>query len=245
MLMRVTRVVVGVLLLPLCVGVSMTAAALLRSADPTCVELVPAPVLAMAVGFLLWLLVFFLLPRPTRSYVLAHELTHALWGHLMGADVLGIQVARDSGAVLLSKSNFLVALAPYFFPLYTIMVILAYYILAIFVPLQRYHAFWLGLIGLSWGFHLTFTVTTLLQHQSDIRAHGRLFSYTVIYFLNVLGLCFWIVTVSEATLEQMLERLPEATVATYARVGREVRDATSRLLATAPRPNRTFPGTTQ
>jgi hypothetical protein len=58
------------------------------------------------------------------------------------------------------------------------------------------------MIGFTWGFHFTFTVSTLMQHQSDIRACGHLFSYTFIYSLNVLGIGLWTVVVTPATLER-------------------------------------------
>jgi hypothetical protein len=50
-------------------------------------------------------------------------------------------------------------------------------------------------------------VATLLQHQPDIHECGRLFSYTFIYLMNVLGIGLWIVLVSPATLEQVMELL--------------------------------------
>jgi len=167
-------------------------------------DLVAAPaVLALAGGFLLWLFLYFALPRPVRSYILAHELTHALWASVMGAEVLKLQVGKSAGSVSLSRSNFLITLAPYFFPLYTVMVIAGYYLLSVFFEVEGYATLWLGLVGFSWGFHLTFTITTLLQHQTDIHEYGRLFSYTVICGLNIIGVGIWTVMVSPATLEQL------------------------------------------
>jgi len=163
----------------------------------------------------LWVFLFFCLPRPTRSYVLAHELTHALWGWVMGANIKRLRVSKNGGSVTLTKSNFLITLAPYFFPLYTVLAILGYYFLSIFFDLRTYEPFWLGLVGLTWGFHLTFTITTLLQHQPDIRENGRLFSYALIYFMNVLGLCLWVVMVASSTLEFFAVRLGEDTASTW------------------------------
>jgi hypothetical protein len=133
----------------------------------------------------------------------AHELTHALWASVMGAEVLKLEVGKSAGSVSLSRSNFLITLAPYFFPLYTVMVVAGYYLLSVFFEVQGYATLWLGLVGFSWGFHLTFTITTLLQHQTDIHEYGRLFSYTVICGLNIIGVGIWTVLVSPATLEQL------------------------------------------
>lgn len=202
--MRIVRLIAGVLLLPLCFAAAKALLGILLYAHPDGTEAVTPGEWAVVVGFGLWLFLYFTLPRPVRSYILAHELTHALWAWISGATVHGINVARDSGSVELSKSNFLIMLAPYFFPLYTVIVITAYCILAIFLPVADYYVFWFGLIGLTWGFHLTFTVSTLFQHQTDIRDCGYVFSYAFIFLLNVLGVLTWIVVVSDVTLEEMV-----------------------------------------
>lgn len=202
MLLKLFKFMLGVLLLPLCVVISRILWELLQAAARSDTSAyLPLPALALLTGFVLWVAMFTLFPRPVRSYILAHELTHALWGLLMGASIAKISVKEDHGSVVLSKTNFLITLAPYFFPLYTVMVIVLYYLLMLFYPVERFHLWWLGLVGLTWGFHLTFTVSALLQRQSDIRDQGRLFSYSVIYLANVLGICLWVVMVSDATFE--------------------------------------------
>jgi hypothetical protein len=203
--LRVLRFLAGVLLIPLCIAATLTVISLVRTAPPIIGEGIPPSAWALAGGFLFWLFLYFTMPRPARSYVLAHELTHALWGALMGAKVFGIKVSKESGCVRLSKTNFLIMLAPYFFPLYTVLIIVGYYVLSIFMEVEKYYICWLGFIGFTWGFHLTFTIATLMQQQSDIQKCGRLFSYAVIYLFNALGICLWIVIVSAATFEQMVE----------------------------------------
>jgi hypothetical protein len=195
------KLIFGALLLPFCVAVTKTLVALLQSIQPMSYSSLPLSTWGLFIGFVLWVFLFFCLPRPTRTYVLAHELTHALWGWVMGANIKRMRISKNSGSVTLTKSNFLVALAPYFFPLYTVLVILGYYVLSIFFDLRTYEPFWLGLVGLTWGFHLTFTITTLMTHQPDIRENGRLFSYALIYFMNVFGIGLWIVMVASPTLE--------------------------------------------
>ena len=203
----------GLLLIPFCAAVTLMIAGLLDSIQVAETRFLPAPGWAMLGGFLAWLMIYFTLPRPVRTYILAHELTHALWGSLMGARISGMRISRESGSVTLSKTNFLVTLAPYFFPLYTVMTIIGYYILGIFFAVEDYHLCWLALIGFTWGFHLTFTVSTLLQRQTDIRECGHLFSYGVIYALNALGIALWIVLVSSASLEQMIQHFQSSMVA--------------------------------
>ena len=55
-------------------------------------------------------------------YVFGHELTHALWVWLMGGRVSRFRVGRDGGHIVTDKNNFWIALAPYFFPLYSLLV---------------------------------------------------------------------------------------------------------------------------
>jgi len=226
--MKLLLFFVGILLLPVCAAVTLAAVSLVGLLQTGGTAVVPPSAWALGGGYALWLLVYFTLPRPVRTYVLAHELTHALWGWLTGARVLHMQVSKASGSVTLSKSNLLVALAPYFFPLYTVLAIAGYYATSIFLEVERYYLAWLGIVGFTWGFHFTFTVTTLMQHQSDIREYGRLFSYAVIYALNVLGICLWVVLVSSLTLDQMVQTLQDRFIT----VTRRCLDGVSRLSGT-------------
>ena len=223
--MRAVRFLLGVLLIPVCVATTRTAISLIETVQPDSDWVISPSGLALVGGYVAWLLVYFTLPRPVRTYVLAHELTHALWGTMMGARVSRMRVSGERGSVTLSKINFLITLAPYFFPLYTIIVIAGYYILSIFFAVDGYHLYWLALVGFTWGFHFTFTVSTLLQRQSDIREYGRLFSYGIIYQFNVLGMCVWVVMVSAVTLEDTVELMKAhmcAVTASCTRAGQQI-----------------------
>lgn len=205
--MKLIRLILGILLVPVCVAITIALAFLLRALHPS-TDLFKMPsVLALGSGFLIWVMLVVALPRPMRAYIFAHELTHALWASVMGAEVLEFKVKGDHGSVTISESNVLITLAPYFFPLYTVLVVALYYILALFFDVQRFTLLWLGLVGMTWGFHFTFTLQTLMQRQTDIQAYGHILSYTLIYVLNVLGIGLWVVLVSPATLEQFMESL--------------------------------------
>ncbi len=170
----------------------------------------------LAGGFLLWLLLYLLLPRPMRTYVLGHELTHAVWALLMGARVSRLRVSARGGSVNVSKSNWIITLAPYFFPFYTMLVIAAAFILGFFYDLQPYERFILAAIGFTYAFHVTFTIAMLTIRQPDIQEHGRLFSYTVILLLNTLGLGCWLVAVAHPTLSDYTHLLAQETTRTWA-----------------------------
>ena len=195
-MMGLLRFLVGLLLLPVCVAATQTLMALAAAVRPESTAFLPPSTLALGGGYVLWLVMYYTLPKPFRTYVLAHELTHALWGTMMGARVLRMSVSKSRGSVTLTKNNFLITLAPYFFPLYTVLLVVGYYVLGAFFDIARYNLVWLALVGFTWGFHFTFTIGSLMQHQSDIHLYGRVFSYAVIYLFNVAGVCLWVVLVS-------------------------------------------------
>ena len=112
------KFVIAILLLPVCAGAAKALWMVVQrcgSADTTWV-----PLLA---GAACWIVIFLLLPKPMWLYVLGHELTHALWTWLFGGEVKKIKITSSGGHVVISKTNFLIALAPYFFPLYAVLVV--------------------------------------------------------------------------------------------------------------------------
>ncbi len=201
MMRKLALFIVGLALTPVCVVAVRTFFFLIRSVQPAdgSPAVLSVPFLAFAGGMGVWLLVSCTCAAPSRAYVLAHELTHALWGALMGAKVSRLRVNRDAGSVTLSKTNVLIVLAPYFFPFYAVLIVLAYGIAGLFFAVERWQNVWLALVGFTWGFHLTFTAGALVQRQSDIRMYGRLFSYALILLLNLLGMTLWLVLTTSAT----------------------------------------------
>ena len=202
--MKALRIIVGVLLLPVCLAATLTLAALVGSAWTPSLLDVPANVWATLIGFGVWILVYFGMPRPVRSYVLAHELSHAIWGWATGARVHGIRVSQESGSTRLSKTNLFITLGPYFSPLYMILAVALYMAASVFVDLSPYAILWHALVGFTWGFHVTFTLSTLSSHQSDIDEFGSLLSYTVIYLFNTLIVIAWVVISSTTTFSQFI-----------------------------------------
>lgn len=206
--MRALNACIGLVLIPVIAMTALTVwdfllASSLLEEGPR----LPLETGALIGGFLFWLFFWVAMPKPVRTYVLAHELSHVVWGLAMGARVSDLRVRADSGSVKLSKTNALITLAPYFFPFYTIVVILLYGITLLFFDMAPYVPFWLALVGFTWGFHLTFTIATLATHQPDIEIHGRLFSYALITWLNLLGLCAWMIAVGSPRLEDFEARM--------------------------------------
>ena len=146
-----------------------------------------------SLGALLWLIAFFGLSRPTILYVFGHELTHALWVWMMGGRVSRFRVGRDGGHIVTDKNNFLIALAPYFFPLYSILTIAAYGVLSLFYNVQPYGRLLYAVIGVTWAFHFTFTCWMIPKNQTDLTDHGTFFSLVVIYLMNLILLSVMLV----------------------------------------------------
>ncbi|MEO5717075.1 MAG: hypothetical protein ABIR29_00710 [Chthoniobacterales bacterium] len=149
-----------------------------------------------SLGAILWLIAFFGLPRPLLIYVFGHELTHALWVWMMGGRVSRFKVGREGGHILTDKNNFLIALAPYFFPLYSILVIALYGALSLFFNLQPFGQLLYALVGMTWAFHLTFTCWMIPKNQSDLSDNGTIFSLVFIYLTNLILLSVLLVIAS-------------------------------------------------
>ncbi|MGH7989367.1 MAG: M50 family metallopeptidase, partial [Limisphaerales bacterium] len=178
---------IAILLLPVCAGAGMALWRVLRvcgGADTTWI-----PFLA---GAACWCVIFFLLPKPMWIYVFGHELTHALWTWLFGGRVKKMKVTSSGGHVVISKTNFVIALAPYFFPLYAALVVLIFAVGYSFLNWQNYLVYFDLLVGAAYAFHVTLTFHALQTRQTDITSQGYLFSAVIIFLGNVCVLLFGI-----------------------------------------------------
>lgn len=178
--MKWCKFLVGWLLLPVCAGAVLALAEVLQRAGGA--DLFWVPLLA---GMACWGVVFALLPRPMWVYVLGHELTHALWAWLFGGEVKRLKVTARGGHVVVTRSNFLIALAPYFFPLYAAVVVAVYAVGNLVADWRPYAPVFHLLLGFTYAFHLTLTFCVLQTRQTDITEHGYLFSGAVIFLGNV------------------------------------------------------------
>ena len=134
-------------------------------------------------GALLWSVAFFGIPRRVSIY--GHELTHAVWVWLMGGHVSAFEVRRDGGHIMTNKSNVLIALSPYFYPIYSVLVMVLYAIGWMFCDMTP-HTRWLFLaLGFTWTFHMSFTLWMLPKGQTDLSHHGTFFSLVIIYLMNL------------------------------------------------------------
>ena len=199
---RWVKFVVGLFLLPLCY--ILTAAFFSALVDAFTSQVAGRPHFwatpefwFFGLGFVCWLIIYFGLPKWLTVYVFGHELTHALMVKIMGGRVSEFSVTRDGGYIVSSKINTWIALAPYFIPIYSVFVIIVYGIVSAFYDLQP-HAelatgILYGLVGLTWGFHVSFTLSMIPRGQTDLAYGGTFFSLTVIYLMNLLVLSLLLV----------------------------------------------------
>lgn len=147
-----------------------------------------------ALGAAAWILFFlasiwtFGEPRLLRVYVFGHELTHAFWAWVFGGKIFSFKATRDGGYIETNRTNFWIALTPYFHPLYPILIIELYGVASLFYDLSPYTPVLFGLLGLTWAFHFSFTLWMIPKGQSDLTSHGTIFSLLVIYLMNAITL---------------------------------------------------------
>ncbi len=178
------KVLLGLALLPLCAGFTWQLGVQIFSTAYK--PMLPYYFLA---GGLSYLTMHLLFKKPILTYVFGHELTHALFAVLFGGSVKSFQAGERGGRVTVTKSNFIITLAPYFFPLYTAIAILFYGLAA-----AAGSAGGVGLsvfvVGASFSFHIVLTSVFLQEDQSDIREHGAFFSFPLIYLFNIVFAAF-------------------------------------------------------
>ena len=130
------------------------------------------------------------------SYVLGHELTHLCCVYLCLGKVTGFHFSSEGGYVITTKTNLLIALSPYFVPFYSLLVVAGYLLVklvwALFPELgplspQAPRIFYL-LLGLTWTFHMVWTLWMLPRDQPDLKEHGTVFSLVVIFLGNLVML---------------------------------------------------------
>lgn len=208
--MKLIKFVIGILLIPSCIASLLSLPSLLEIGgagrlDSACD--LPRTAWWFLAGFAIWTILYLCLPRPTRTYVLGHELSHLLWAWLLGIKASHLRVSSNGGSVRVAENHFLISLAPYFFPIYTLLTLLLRFIINMFYDTSLYEPFWFGLVGLTWAFHVSFTLSMLKQSQPDIHEEGHVFSYVVILFFNALGVGLVAIALTPATLEDYLQQL--------------------------------------
>jgi hypothetical protein len=98
------------------------------------------------------------------------------------------KTSSSGGHVVITKSNFLIALAPYFFPLYAVLVVGVFVTGHLIWNWQQFLVWFHLLLGAAYAFHVTLTAHVLQTRQSDITSQGYLFSGVIIFLGNIMVL---------------------------------------------------------
>ena len=193
---RWVKFIIALFLLPLCAALTQTFFTALTHAAVTQRLWMAEPFWFFSLGSLLCLIAFFGLPRPVILYVFGHELTHVLGVLLTGGRVSRFHVGRHGGHIITNRSNVIVALAPYFFPIYSLVIIAVYGVLSIFYEMEPYGRLLYALIGATWTFHFVFTCWMITKKQTDLTDHGTFFSLVLIYLMNLTLLSLMLILAS-------------------------------------------------
>ena len=121
-------------------------------------------------------------------YVASHEITHAAAALLCGHKVKSVDIKEESGNVKISGSNTFILLAPYVFPLLSVVTVIIYCLVNLFANLAPiWGKIFLGLLGFFTALHLLHTYKALTEtQQSDIKyAGGGIFSFPIIVLFNM------------------------------------------------------------
>ena len=120
--------------------------------------------------------------------MVGHELTHALSVWLCGGRVKKLKVNAKGGYVVVSKTNTLITLSPYFFPFYAGLWVLGYGTGNTIFGWEAGRAWFHFGLGIAYAFHLSLTAYILRVRQPDLAAEGWVFSAMIIWLGNILVL---------------------------------------------------------
>ncbi len=146
----------------------------------------PTAFFAFLGGNAAFLLIWFIYLSRREGFwsTLEHELTHALFAVLFLKKIRSLSASRHrGGTVTIEGGNAMIALAPYFFPLGALLVLLI-------KPLvqSQYQMYLNILLGFFYCFHLVHLFREFHPGQPDIQMSGRIFSFLFVAFMNLFFL---------------------------------------------------------
>lgn len=131
-------------------------------------------------------------------YVLGHELTHAVFVLLYRGKVTDFHVSTSGGYITTNKTNLVIALSPYFVPLWAAVAAVVFALLRLFFDLTpTWNLVFYGVMGVTWTFHLVWTLWMIPRDQPDLKENGTFLSLVVILFANLLVLVGLLCVASE------------------------------------------------
>ncbi len=132
-----------------------------------------------------WIL--FLRGKGTSSFaIFEHEITHMLFALLTFHKPVSLEVHHNKGGAFgyQGEGNWLISLAPYFFPTFPFLVMLST-LLYSFMNQPVPNAF-LIILGVTTGYHICTTISSLHPHQTDFKKAGFLFTLLFLPTANLM-----------------------------------------------------------
>lgn len=122
-------------------------------------------------------------------YVLGHELTHAIFVMLYRGKVTDFHVSTEGGYITTNKTNWVIALSPYFVPFWAVVSATLYGVTRYFGGVTaEWDRLLYGLMGVTWTFHMVWTLWMIPRDQPDLKENGTFLSLVIIYLANLLVL---------------------------------------------------------
>jgi hypothetical protein len=205
LLKRVTRWLLGALLLPLCWVTSWTFLSRFSQVAVHQDFWKAAEFWYFATGALVmvgWFWSGLLQQVFLYFYVLGHELTHVIFVWLFRGKVTGFHVSTAGGYITTNKTNLVIALSPYFVPFWTVVCVILYVgMRQLFGFSQAWDRLLYGVVGVTWTFHMAWTLWMIPRDQPDLKENGTFLSLVVIYLANLLVLVGLLCVAADAPLE--------------------------------------------
>ncbi|OGL43793.1 MAG: hypothetical protein A2W05_08000 [Candidatus Schekmanbacteria bacterium RBG_16_38_10] len=120
--------------------------------------------------------------------VFYHELIHTVYSIICLKGIKSFFASDERGGEIeTSKTNFVIDLSPYFFPIISVLISLIRPIVV-----KKYYEYLILCAGIGIGLHLSSVFHDLKVEQSDINKNGVLFSFVIIFLLTMifLGIVF-------------------------------------------------------
>jgi hypothetical protein len=138
------------------------------------------------IGFVSGALFWIVLRKKLGFFgVFGHEFAHLVMGLLMFQKPEAFFATASRGHVRVGGKNFLVDLAPYYFPTFSVVLLLVF-------PLLKASAYpvYFAVLGFVTGYHLISQIIDFKFYQGDIRVSGKAFSVLFCLFASLLAFGF-------------------------------------------------------
>jgi len=191
-LVHLLRWMLGLLLLPFCVVTTWTLFEQFKDVTLHAHFWSTAAFWYFATGALWmggWFFTRLFRPWFLHAYVVGHEWTHIVFIWCFFGKVKTWKASPEGGHVITNKSNIVIALAPYFVPLWSTVAMLLYLVLrhTMHLPPVAEKVLYF-VVGFTWTFHLLWTLWMIPRDQPDLRENGTFLSLVIIYLVNLLVL---------------------------------------------------------